>query len=360
MKHPSWGNKSLVLSRQNRYKILSVKALSAKVNQTLIGSIQTFFYTESQDLNNSAHVNMLVTYLKLLLTAIFWGGTFVSGRMLSDSVAPFSAAFFRFLFAVVCLYAIVWRRHGKIPMLEKQQLLPVVLLGLTGVFAYNALFFNGLKLVAAGRASIIIANNPIVISVLSALLFREILSPIKVVGILISVAGAITAISGGEPLALFAGGIGRGDLFIIGCVISWSAYSLLGKQVMRDLSPLTAVSHSAAVGLLALLVPAWMEGMPTAAPGYSLADWVNLAYLGWFGTVLGFVWYYEGIRVIGPSRASLFINFVPISAIGLAHIILAEPLTPSLLVGAVLVVTGVTLNHLPVSGFRFSTSKVLS
>ncbi|WP_155319941.1 DMT family transporter [Desulfosarcina alkanivorans] len=303
---------------------------------------------------------MLSTYLKLLMTAVFWGGTFISGRMLAESVAPFSAAFFRFLFAAVCLYAIIWRRQGKIPGLEKQQILPVVLLGLTGVFAYNAFFFSGLKLVAASRASIIIANNPIVISALSMLFFKEFLSPAKILGILISVAGAITAISGGDPLALFSGGIGRGDLFIFGCVISWSAYSLLGKRVMRDLSPLTAVSHSAAVGVLALLIPACVEGMPTSAPGYSLADWGNLAYLGWFGTVLGFVWYYEGIRVVGPSRASLFINFVPISAICLANLILNEPLTPSLLVGAVLVIGGVTLNHLPVPGFHRARLKAPS
>ena len=292
---------------------------------------------------------MLTTYLKLLLTAVFWGGTFISGRMLADSVGPFSAAFFRFLFAAVCLYAIVLHRQGKIPRIERRQLLPVALLGLTGVFAYNVFFFNGLKLVTAGRASVIIANNPIVISVCSALLFRETLTPVKVVGILISVVGAVTAISGGDPLALFAGGVGLGDLYILGCVASWSAYSLLGKRVMLDLSPLTAVSHSAALGVLALLIPACMEGMPAAMPGYSWMDWGNLAYLGLFGTVLGFVWYYEGIKAIGPSRASLFINFVPISAICLSHLILKEPLTPSLLVGGILVITGVTLNHLPVA-----------
>lgn len=293
---------------------------------------------------------MLITYLKLLMTAIFWGGTFISGRMLADSVDPFSAAFFRFLFAVVCLYAIVAYREGKIPRLERPHILPVMLLGLTGVFAYNAFFFNGLKLVPAGRASIIIANNPIVISVLAALFFGEHLSPIKLIGILISVAGAVIAISDGDPLLLFAGGLGRGDLLIFGCVLSWSAYSLLGKQVMRNLSPLTAVSHSAAVGMLALLIPACLEGMPAALPNYSLVDWCNLAYLGWFGTVLGFVWYYEGIRMVGPSRASLFINFVPISAICLAHIILKEPLRPSLVVGGGLVIAGVTLNHFPIAG----------
>lgn len=298
---------------------------------------------------------MPFTYLKLLMTAIFWGGTFISGRMLADSVGPFSAAFFRFLFATVCLYAIVVWRQGTIPRLQRQHILPVALLGLTGVFAYNVFFFNGLKLIAAGRASIIIANNPIVISVLSALFFGESLSLSKITGILISVAGAVIAISDGSPLHLFAAGLGRGDLYIIGCVLSWSAYSLLGKHVMRVLSPLTAVSHSAAVGLLALFIPACLEGMPVALHTYSLVDWGNLVYLGLFGTVLGFVWYYEGIRVIGASRASLFINFVPISAICLAHILLKEPLKPSLIVGASLVIAGVTLNHLPVScaiGFK--------
>jgi drug/metabolite transporter (DMT)-like permease len=301
---------------------------------------------------------MLITYIKLLMTAIFWGGTFISGRMLADSVPPFSAAFFRFLFASVCLYLLFARREGKIPKLAKQQILSVVLLGLTGVLAYNVFFFNGLKLIPAGRASIIIANNPIIISIFSALFFKESLSATKVAGILISVSGAIIAISGGDPSILLAGGIGKGDLFIFGCVLSWSAYSLMGKRVMRDLSPFAAVSHSSAIGMLALLIPAWMEGMPAAVPGYSLLDWGNLAYLGLFGTVLGFVWYYEGIRVIGPSRASLFINFVPISAICLAHIILKEPLTVSLLVGGALVVTGVTLNHLPVSAMRLSKPKV--
>lgn len=289
---------------------------------------------------------MTITYLKLLMTAIFWGGTFVSGRMLAESIPPFSAAFIRFFIAAVCLYAIIAGREGSIPRLERRHFLPVTLLGLTGVFAYNAFFFSGLKLVAASRASIIIANNPIIISILSSLFFKEKLSPTKVAGICISVSGAVIAISRGNPLALFAGGIGRGDFFIFGCVLSWAAYSLLGKRVMQDLAPLSAVAHSAAIGMLALLIPACFEGMPAALPTYSWADWCNLAYLGWFGTVLGFVWYYEGIQAIGPSRASLFINFVPISAICLAHVILNEPLTLSLMIGGAMVVAGVSLNHM--------------
>jgi drug/metabolite transporter (DMT)-like permease len=68
--------------------------------------------------------------------------------------------------------------------------------------------------------------------------------------------------------------------------------------------------------------------------------------LGLFGTVLGFVWYYQGIQRIGPVRAGLFINFVPVFALLLAFFILKEPVTPSLLIGAVLVSSGVYLTTL--------------
>lgn len=293
-----------------------------------------------------------MVYLKLLLTAVFWGGTFIAGRMLAGSVAPFSAAFFRFLIAVCCLHAILLHRQGKTALLPNggRQLMAAVLLGMTGVFAYNAFFFYGLKLVPASRASVIIANNPIVISLLSAIFFGEELSPVRILGILLSVSGAVIAISGGAPLSLFTGGVGMGDMLILGCVFSWSAYSLLGKRVMGQLSPLVATTHATTAGMLLLFIPAWLSGMPADVPSYSLQDWGALAYLGVFGTVLGFVWYYDGIRAIGASRASLFINFVPISAIGLAHVILGEPLTSSLVVGGTLVVSGVTLNHLPAAG----------
>lgn len=300
---------------------------------------------------------MLEIYLKLFLTAFFWGGTFISGKMLAEDVTPFCAAFFRFMIAATCLYAIAIRRYGKIPLPSQKQFLPVLFMGLSGVFAYNAFFFNGLKLIPASRASIIIANNPIVISLLAAFLLGETLSLVRIVGIVVSVFGAIIAISDGDPKALFYGGIGAGDFLILGCVASWSTYSLVGKWAIRDLSPLLATAHAATVGCIFLFVPAWMEGMPWRALRYSWADWTNMLYLGIFGTVLGFVWYYDGIREIGTSRASLFINFVPICAILLAHFILDETLTPSLFLGAVMVIAGVSMNQLAPDGKKNNFKK---
>jgi len=288
---------------------------------------------------------MFFTYIKLLLMAVFWGGTFIAGRRLALEVGPFSGAFLRFLVASIFLVALMMQSEKRLILPRPHLLLPLFLMGMTGIFFYNVFFLKGLKLIEAGRASIIIANNPIFIAILSALIFRESLNLMKVTGILISVAGAITVITRGEFLSGLGGGFGWGELFIFGCVASWVSYSLLGKSVMSNLTPLVAVTYSSVIGAVCLFPPAMLEGLGEFG-SYSLSAWTSLFYLGFFGTVLGFVWYYEGIKRIGPMRAGLFINFVPVSAVFLAYLILDEPLTVSLLIGAIFVSSGVYLTTL--------------
>jgi drug/metabolite transporter (DMT)-like permease len=284
-------------------------------------------------------------YFKLLLVAFFWGGTFIAGRLAAQHVAPFSAAFLRFLIASAALLAVVWRRGGRLPRLTRGLLLPVALLGLSGVFAYNVCFFEGLRRIEAGRAALIIANNPIGIALGAALFFRERLSALQTAGILLSIGGALTVISRGRPEMILSGGIGAGELLILGCVASWVTFSLVGKLVMRLLSPLEATLYAALVGTAALLPFALAEGLPAAWPGYTFRDWICLAYLGLFGTVAGFVWYYQGIRQIGAAKAGVFINFVPVSALLLGWLMLGEALTPALITGGALVLAGVVLTN---------------
>jgi drug/metabolite transporter (DMT)-like permease len=284
-------------------------------------------------------------YLKLMLTALFWGGTFIAGRYVAAGVGPFSAAILRFCFATVLLLALTRRIEGRLPSLDRRQIGAVLLLGLSGVLAYNAFFFGGLRYVEAGRAAVIIATNPISITVFSALLFRERIGAARIAGILISVAGAIVVITKGNVLGIFAQGMGRGELLIFGCVLSWTAYSLLGKRVMGRLSPLCTVADSSAAGTALLIVPALMEGMPGHLTGYGPLEWAGIAYLGVFGTVIGFTWFYEAMQRIGPVSASQFINFVPINAVILAYLILREPLTRSLIIGTALVIAGVYLTN---------------
>ena len=284
-------------------------------------------------------------YIKLLLTAIFWGGTFIAGRVIAGHVNPVAAAFLRFLVASVFLVGLTLKNEGLPRPMDVKRVLALFLLGATGVLAYNLFFFRGLELISAGRASLIIANNPIFIALFSFLFFAEKLTPLKIIGILISVTGASLAISGGNPAALLTRGLGMGDLYILGAVCSWVTYTLIGKRAMNRFSPLAAVTGAAVTGVVMLFIPACLTGMAAEIPLYRPMDWAAIFYLGFFGTVLGFVWYYDGIRAIGPARAGLFINFVPLSAITLGYLLLDEPVTFSLAIGALLVITGVILTN---------------
>ena len=287
----------------------------------------------------------LTTYLKLLLMAIFWGGTFIAGRLLGSYAAPFSSAFIRFSIASVALVLICLRTPGGLPRIRKNQWFPLLLLGLSGIFSYNAFFFKGLELIEASRAAVIIANNPIIIALFAALLLGEKLTLPKLAGILLSIFGALVVITHGHPQQIIAQGIGKGELYIFGCVVSWVIYSLVGRIAMRGFSPLEAVTYSSLVGTVLLCPVALHEGLLSQLPKYSLSAWICLFYLGLCGTVLAFIWYYQGIQKIGSTRAGQFINFVPVSGVMLSVWLLGEPLTLSLLTGLILVSCGVYLTN---------------
>ncbi len=283
-------------------------------------------------------------YARLVLTAFLWGGTFVAGRILAREVPPFSAAFLRFALAFAALWAAA-RCRGRVPWPGRAQLLPSVLLGLTGIFAYNALFFFGLQTVPAGRASVIIALNPVAIAVGSAWLLREPLGRLGAAGVAVSVLGALVVVTHGNPGELFGGRAGIGELAILGCVASWTAYTLVGKVALRGARPLETVLYACAAGDLLLLGPAAAEGVFGAAAGYSPAAWGSLVYLALGGSALAFVWYYRGVEALGAARAGVFINLVPVSGVLLSAGLLGEPVDGSLVAGGALVLAGIAVTN---------------
>jgi drug/metabolite transporter (DMT)-like permease len=275
----------------------------------------------------------------------FWGGTFIAGRMLSTSVPPASAAFLRFTIASAALILLNRATKGKLPSPTGRQWLLLILLGLTGVFSYNIFFFTGLHYITAGRASLIIATTPLVIAVFAAVFLGEQLTPRRLFGVLLSLVGAVIVITNGHPGMALKLGFGPGEKALLGCVVSWSLYSLLGRAVLSTMSPMAAVCYSSIIGTLLLLVPAIHEGLLNRLFSLSMKDWGSLLYLGLFGTAIGFSWYYRGIKKVGAMRAGIFINLVPFFALLLAWIILNETVHPIVLGGGILVLTGVALTN---------------
>ena len=287
----------------------------------------------------------MLIYIKLLFTALLWGGNFIVGRLTVANADPLAIAFWRFTIASVFFLSLTWKIEGKLPRLTRRQLITVILFGMTGVFMTNLLLFKGLKLIEASRAAVIVAINPIFIALLSSYFFKEKLSWGKALGIVLSVTGAVLVILKGNLASLFDGNIGLGEVYILVNALSWAVASLIGKSLVTDLSPLVSVTYGSVVGTVALFCALCWEGNPQHILLSSYKSWFGLSYLGFFGTVLPFIWYYGGIRDIGPTRTSLFINFVPISAIVLAFFILDEPITRSLLLGTLFVSCGVYLTN---------------
>lgn len=284
-------------------------------------------------------------YLKLFLTAVLWGGTFVAGRIAAQDMGPASGSFLRFAVASLLLIAMIWQAQGRLPIPARRQFIPLFLLGLSGVAAYNIFFFLGLKLIPASRASLIVASNPVFIALGAALLFKERLTAARVAGIVLCLTGAVIVISRGDLPGLLGAGIGTGETFILGCIVSWVSYSLIGRDVLKEIPPLVAVAYACLIGTALLAPPALCEGMLPALPVYSLSSWSAVLFLGLLGSAVAFTWYYEGIKALGPTRAAVFINFVPVSGVFLGWLILDEALNLSLLFGAALVITGAWLTN---------------
>ncbi|SHO49505.1 DMT family transporter [Desulfopila aestuarii] len=287
------------------------------------------------------------TYLSLVLTTFFWGATFIAGRSLAGAVPPATAAFFRFTIASAALLILCRLIDGRLTVPPPRLWFSLFLLGLTGVFSYNICFFTGLHYIEAGRASLIIALNPLAITLFASLLLKEPLAPRQFIGVIVSLIGALFVISNGHPSVIYNGDFGKGELAILGCVASWATYSLVGRSVLKTMTPLSAVFYSSVIGSLLLLLPALREGSLIEAVNYSTLTIGNLAFLGLCGTAIGFSLYYQAIRKIGATRSGVFINLVPFFAIILSWLILGESIKPVVLSGGVLVLAGVTLTNMP-------------
>jgi drug/metabolite transporter (DMT)-like permease len=279
-------------------------------------------------------------YGKLVLVAIIWGGTFVAGRIAAAEMPAPTAALWRYIVACVALVALSWRLEGGLPALSRQQWIGVTLLGATGVAAYNLFFMYGLERVPASRGSLIMALNPAGTALGAALFLREPLTRHRVMGILVALVGVSVVLGHGNPLTLFAGGAGVGEAALFGCTVSWVTYTLLGKRILLGLSPLAATTYAALTGTTILVGAAAVTGnliVPAASP----QGWLALGYLGVFGTAVAFVWFYEGVKAIGPARTAVFINLVPVAAVTLGVLVLGERLELSMLAGGALVILGV-------------------
>ena len=287
-------------------------------------------------------------YARLALTALFWGGTFIAGRLLALEIPHFVAAATRYVIATTALVIYLRFREGGLPRPVGPQWLGIGVLGATGIFAYNAFFFGALGQLPASRTALIIATNPAITAVGAWLIFRLRFAWWQWLGVAIAFAGVTIVVSHGDLATLGTTAIGKGEVLMFCGALAWAVYTLVGRLMMRRadaLSPLATTTYASACGLLLLATAAVFELPQVSWDRIGLKELAAVAYLGLLGTAVGFVWFYEGVKAIGAARASVFTNLVPVFGVTLAVLLLDEPLLASMIVGGFVTLAGVSLTN---------------
>ena len=294
--------------------------------------------------NLSAMTPMLA--LKLVMVAALWGETFIAGKILAQSLPLMTAAFGRFLVASILLVIVAVKMEGGLPRLNREQILLTAVLGLTGIFLYNICFFGALARVPAGRTSLFVSLTPIVTAILAGLIFSERLGARRWVGIVVALLGAIVVITRGDligGIADISQSLGLGELMMLGAVLSWAIYTLISRNALETLSPVIATTYGTLWGFVFLSIGAVGEFKDIDWMLLDWRVWTSVFYLGAFGTVLAFIWYYQGIQMVGPSRTAIFNNLVPAFGVLFSTVMLGEPILISMVVGGLIAVLGVSL-----------------
>lgn len=297
-------------------------------------------------------------YIRLALVAIAWGGTFIAGRSLA-AVAPMFSACLRFVLASAALSAFLLVSGKGFSRVNARQALVVSLLGFCGIFSYSFFFFSGLQHISASRAALIVALNPAVMTLIAYVFYREQVTALKVLGIVLCFCGVALVVGGGDPQGATGGPasgptggpggwhIWLGEALIGGCVLSWSAYSVFCKTVVRQLGPLHTVTYSIYAGTLMLLLYAAATGVldMDAVRRFSMAEAASLLYLGVVGSAVAYIWYYDGIQQIGVARAGVFIALNPLAAVLFGAALLGEQIPLTTLLGGVLIISGIVAEN---------------
>jgi len=283
------------------------------------------------------------TYAKLVAVPAIWGGTFIAGRILALAVPAAVGSLLRFIVAVLALLAAAWWLEGGLPRLTRRQLIGTLLLGATGIFAYNLFFLGALARLPASRTSLIIALNPVVTIAAASLLLGERMSARRWLGVAVALAGVWIVVSRGDVLGSVGGAVGLGELLMFGGVCSWAAYTLIGRRVLAGLSPLAATTWASLWGVTLLAIAAAPDLRDLATDDLTLPVVLSVLYLGVLGTAVGFVWYYQAVQRLGASRTVIFNNLVPVFGATFGVLLLGEPPLPSMLLGGAIAVAGVML-----------------
>jgi drug/metabolite transporter (DMT)-like permease len=282
----------------------------------------------------------LSSYLLLFLPPLFWSSNFIIGKLLIDKVPPWTLNTGRFTVSALLLVPALLYLKERPP---RHTWLTLVLMSVTGVTAFNAVLYTGLRYTSAINATLVNATTPVTTALIAWLMIGERITRQRVVGILLSFAGIGWIVSRGSLAALLSLNFNFGDVIIFFATSLWGFYMVMAKPMMRHLSPLALTSITTILGALFLLPISAFELQRQPADLWRTDVVLSFLYLGIFPSFLSFILWNRSIRTFGPGRASLAYNMLPLFAVILAEIFLGETLKGYQVLGGVAIIAGVLI-----------------
>ena len=285
----------------------------------------------------------LAAYGALVTAAVVWGGSIVFQKLALGSFSAVEVSVLRGLGALALLIPLWWWQEGRAVKFTSKDVAIFALLGL-GVLGNHLLTLFGLRYIGAAVAGVIIGASPAITAFLSALFIRDVPFRAVWVGCAVSFAGVMLVSGvGGESAAGERPWLG-GTLVVLG-LVSWALYTIGGRRTMERFSPLTVNWTTLLLSILPQIPLLWTDQKVAIAGIESVptSGWLALAYLIVFATALGQQAWLYGVQGIGPSRAGVFVNLIPVSALTLSALVLGEQIGVKELAGIGMILAGVWL-----------------
>lgn len=280
-------------------------------------------------------------YFLLLLVPLFWGGAFGAAKHIITEVPPVTTAAFRFGLAGLILFAAAWFTSEWNIEKIKEQWLGLLLMALTGIFGYNVFFFMGLEYTSAVNGSLIVATTPVFVTLGAVLFLGEIWSARLGLGLILSLTGVFMVIINGSFHTLMTWTFNTGDLLFIAALLCWVAHGLIGKVVLEKTSPFLTTTVTTIVGSFFLVLLSLSERGWGKIMSMSNLAWMEMVFMILCASIIGFFLWNKGVQKIGASKASMYMNLVPINAAWIAFLLYDAVITWQQIAGMLMVICGV-------------------
>jgi len=287
-------------------------------------------------------------YFLLVLPPLLWAGNSVLARGVADLIPPVAMSFWRWVIALAILLPFTWKYVRKDWPKIKTGWKSIFFLGLLGIASFNTLLYTAAHTTTALNIALTQSVMPVVIVMISFVLFRERISRLQIFAIALCTLGAGYIIIHGDWQRLIQLKFVSGDLIMLLAVTLYGFYTVFLRK-RPDINPLSFLTTTFAVGVV-LLLPLYLWEMQTSPPlVLSQPVILSLLYVAFFPSILAYLCWNKGIYEIGANQAGLYINLIPLFASLLAIVFLGERFQNYHLIGIILIASGLLLFNLPMS-----------